>query len=385
MLAKMVRDFFANGGGRCWVVNVADRIEQSESQILMNEMFGLVDHKVPHGLEQLLRQDEVSIIVLPELDARIEEITPHVESQETPGPSCFVKCADIDGPLAAAQLPPQLITTRRLYTNQHILWAQRYLISRLQREHWRWFAILAPPQNRDPAQAVDWRQELTHNLEECQCAALYWPWVLSQAKPGAPVETLSPVGCIAGVFARRDLARGPHVAPANERLRTVVGLERNIDDGINGTVYDRGVNVIRSFAGRGTMVWGARTLLWETQDSRANPLAFVSGRRCLSAIERMAERIGQQAVFEPHSPLLRMQVSQAITGYLVRIFEVGALQGTTPEEAFYVRCDTSNNPQASVEQGQLICEVGVALAAPAEFIVFRVGRQEGLTEIEEVG
>lgn len=384
MLAKTVRDYFANGGSRCWIVNAGDRIEIAAAQALMNEMLGIADPNVHHGLELLLRQEEVSMVVLPELNARIVEETPRLSS-DVPGPPCFVPCACISGPIPNEQLPPVQQIHGRLYDDDEMLWAQRYVITRLQRERWRWFVIFATPENLDQDQVIQWRERLTRNLGECDLAALYWPWVRVQDKPGAQVETRSPVGFVAGIFARKDLAQGPHIAPANERVRAGVGLEHVVDDPINASVYDRGINVLRSRPGRGINVWGARTLFWKGRDSRSEPLSYVNARRCLSAIQRMAERIGQQVVFEPHSPLLRVQVSQAITGYLMRVFESGALLGATPDEAFFVRCDTSNNPPESVEQGQLLCEVGVALAAPAEFIVFRVGRREGITEIEEAG
>ncbi len=383
-LYKAVRDFFANGGARCWVVNIAQGLEQSQAQVLLNTMFGLTEMRKFHGLELLLRQTEVSLVVLPELDASIEGIQPAATIPGIGGPYCFVACADIPGPVPPGQLPSDKVGVGRLFTHSQILWAQRYLITRIQREAWRWFAILSPPDGLDQAQVIEWREALTQHMDEVDCAALYWPWVLAQDKPGAPVEKRSPVGFVAGIFARRDLEAGPHSAPANERMQAVVGLERSMDDAINAMVYDRGINVIRSFPGRGINVWGARTLMWQDRMSRTKPLSFINARRCLSAIERTAEQIGQQVVFEPHSPLLRVQLSQAIVGYLLTVYNTGALLGGTADEAFFVRCDSNNNPPELVEQGRLICEIGVALAAPAEFIVFRMGRQEGVTEIEEV-
>lgn len=384
MLATAVRDFFANGGARCWVVNVGRAIEAAQAQALLQEMLGLVDPEAPRGLELLLRQDEVSIVVLPELDARIEERQPRFLPGASVTSGRFFPCGRVAQPIPPAQQPPVTTTAGRLFDDAAVLSVQRYLLERLRRQHWRWFAILSPPAGRTEVEVIAWREALTRGMgEDCDHGALYWPWVLAQDRPGAAVEARSPVGFVAGVFARRDLARGPHIAPANETLRAVVGLERRIDDAINGPVYDAGVNVIRSFPGHGIQVWGARTLRWRDRDSRKNPLAFVNGRRSLSAIERMAERIGQQSVFEPHSALLRLQVSQAIAGYLASVFDSGALAGETAEQAFFVRCDHTNNPPESVVQGRLICEVGVALAAPAEFVVFRVGRTEGVTEIEE--
>jgi phage tail sheath protein FI len=252
--------------------------------------------------------------------------------------------------------------------------------------------LLAPPPGLGLVEALRWRQAIapappgtSDPNPNYQAAAFYWPWLLVQTIPGAPVATQSPLGFVAGVFARRDLALGPFAAPANESLEGVVGVELAIDDDLNGQAYDAGVNVIRTFPGFGQQLWGARTLACTDRDSLADrPLAFVNIRRGLSAIERSVERLGQPAVFEPNLPLLRAQLTQVVASYLETVFRSGALQGDTQDQAFYVVCNASNNPSEAVRNGQLLCEVGVAIAAPAEFIVFRVGRSEGVVEIQEV-
>jgi phage tail sheath protein FI len=137
------------------------------------------------------------------------------------------------------------------------------------------------------------------------------------------------------------------------------------------------VNVLRPFPGLGVQVWGARTLstdLW---------LQFVSVRRGLSAIERRAKLALDAVVFEPNTPVLWLQVVRQLVGVLQPVFDAGALHGATPAQSFYVRCDAALNPPEQVADGQLLCEVGVALAASAEFLVFRVGRLQGVVEVVE--
>jgi phage tail sheath protein FI len=112
-------------------------------------------------------------------------------------------------------------------------------------------------------------------------------------------------------------------------------------------------------------------------------MGWVNVRRCLSSIERNVERIGQDVVFEPNLPLLQLQVVSAVTGHLLDVLAAGALQAEEADEAFFVNCNTANNPPTVVDAGELICEIGVAIAAPAEFIVFRVGRREGVVELRE--
>ena len=380
-LGDTVREFFANGGSRCWIVNVAESIDADNAQALLNTMLGLDDLSNYTGLELLLRQDEVSIVALPELDATADVVV-EPEPVEVPGSPCFVRCRDDLGRTSVTD-EREVVVRNALYSDDDIQWAQRYLISRLQKNRWRWFAILSTPPGKTHSEAIEWRRNLVHNLGVCDVAGIYWPWVLTQKKPGADVEHKSPVGFVAGIFARRDLARGPHIAPANEALIGVVGLERLISDEVNGEVYDAGVNVIRVRAGRGIRLWGARTMLWDNPDSRYRALAFVNGRRCLTAIARTAESLGRRVVFQPHSPLVQVQLGQMLAAYLLKVYESGALMGESPEEAFFVICDTSNNPPESVANGELVCDIGVALAAPAEFIVFRVGRKNAVTEIQE--
>lgn len=134
---------------------------------------------------------------------------------------------------------------------------------------------------------------------------------------------------MAGIFAATDIAEGPSAAPAAKRLLGVVGLDVTVGDHENRTAYDAGVNVIRALPGRGILIWGARTLLWQDEMSRAEPLAFVNARRCLSAIARSAWVVGQPLVFQPNTTLPRIRLHQLMTGYLLQVFAAGALMGDT--------------------------------------------------------
>ncbi|MEO8699971.1 MAG: phage tail sheath subtilisin-like domain-containing protein [Kofleriaceae bacterium] len=377
MLASSVRAFFANGGARCWVVNVAPSVGALAAEALLVTMLG-VNERV--GLERLLLHSDVAIVGLPDLDAEIEE----ADTVERPLPPLadngrFQCCPAIRG--GGSSVATQRVVGRRLFTDEQVEFAQRYAIERCGRIKWRVFVVLAPPPGRTAAGALRWREAITRNVADTDCAALYWPWLRVQDKPGDAVRTRSPIGHAIGVFARRDLARGPHVAPANETLLDVVGLEHPVDDPITELVYDAGINVIRGFPGHGLQIWGARTLAW---DASKPVLGWINVRRCLSSIERNVERIGQASVFEPNQPLLQLQVASAVTAHLLDVLASGALRGDDQAEAFFVRCTPSNNPPSVVDAGQLMCEIGVAIAAPAEFIVFRVGRREGVVELQEV-
>lgn len=379
-LQAAVRDYFANGGRRLWIANVAESIDPARKQEFLNDMLGLGHALDPHGLELLLRQDEVALVALPDLDAVSEITEDRTDDGALPGNPCFRRCSTlVPTGIPQGHRAARAVSQERLFAADDLMAAQRYLIERLRREPWRCFAVLAPPPGLDAPQAVRWRERLTRGSEGADVAALYWPWLLTQDSPGAPTALRSPVGAVTGVFAATDISDGPHVAPANRRLTGVVGVERGIGDEDNRIAYNAGVNVIRAFPGQGILLWGARTLLWLDELSRGKPLAFVNCRRCLSAVARSTWVVGQPVVFQPNTALPRIQLHQMMTGYLLQVFASGALMGDLPDQAFFVEVV----PAEESPEGQIICRIGLALAAPAEFIVFRVGRQDGVIETAE--
>jgi hypothetical protein len=377
-LRDAVRAFFANGGARCWVVNVAARIEESEKLALLDAMLGWSGRT---GLELLLVEHrEVAIVALPELEAWITQDQTVELDGVLADQSRFRCCPSVRNLTVSSTERRQVVP---LFTPAEVLDAQRAFLARVGRDKWRVFALLTVPAGLSPGQVAAWRAALAGPLADPDAGALYWPWVSATERPGDAPVLQPPIGFVAGVYARRDLARGPHVAPANETLVSVVSVEHEADDEEHGKLNAAAVNVLRSFPNRGVQVWGGRTLAFGRND--LGMLGYVNVRRCLSAIQRTADFHGQRAVFEPNLPMTRFVLAQAISRYLVEVFRKGALQGATEEESFFVRCDASNNPPELVETGRLICDVGVAIAAPAEFIVFRLGRHDGVVEIQELG
>ena len=377
-LEPAIRDFFANGGGRLWIVNIPWDTETRDSGVFLNSMLGLGDDPDPHGLERLLRQDEVSIVVLPDLDMTRVVEDDRYEPPPNPGDPCFRPCPAANATPAASDFAAEVIatSTERVFDDDEVMWAQRYLVSRLARESWRWFALLTPPPGQSAQAAIDWKQRLTKGTEGAQHAALYWPWLLVQDSPGAPVQTRAPLGAVAGIFAAVDLDQGPHVAPANRPVLGAVATEIPVDDADNGITYDIGINVLRDFPGRGIELWGARTLHWQSHADRTEVMAYVSPRLCLNAIARTAEFIGRPTVFDPNDAILRIRVHQIMTDYLLRVFASGALMGEVAEEGFFVSVEAIDQS----DPGQIITRIGVALAAPAEFIEVRIGREIGVIE-----
>jgi phage tail sheath protein FI len=251
--------------------------------------------------------------------------------------------------------------------------------------------VYGPPNADDAARWIAQfrglaKQEGFATDQPMAAGALYWPWLQFQESVGAPVLEMPPSSYAAGIFARCDLARGPQVSPANETLEQVVGTTIAFGDEVHGRLYNPppdlagpvpSINVIRAFPGYGVQLWGARTLSTDTW------LSFIAVRRALTAIEIRMKAALDLLVFEPNTPALWLQITHATLGVLLPMFESGAMRGSRPEEAFYVRCDGSVNTPEAIAAGQLFVEVGVAIAAPAEFIVFRLGRREGVVEVLE--
>ncbi len=207
-------------------------------------------------------------------------------------------------------------------------------------------------------------------------AALYYPW-LSIPEPFPENLTIvrdyaiPPSGHVLGVYARTDIDRGVHKAPANEVVRGIVGLRRKINkeqqDILNP--YPVNINVIRDFRdnNRGIRVFGGRVI------SSDPDWKYVNVRRLLIFIEASIERGLQWVVFEPNAEPLWARVRRVITNFLTVVWRNGALEGIKPEEAFFVKCDRTTMTQAEIDNGQLIVLVGVAPVKPAEFVIVRIG------------
>ncbi|SDW52266.1 hypothetical protein SAMN05421504_101812 [Amycolatopsis xylanica] len=205
--------------------------------------------------------------------------------------------------------------------------------------------------------------------------ALYWPWIViadPAAQPGAAATvTVPPSGHVAGVMARCDDTVGVHKAPANETVRGAVDLDFALNDTEQGALNSRNINAIRRFPGGPPLVWGARTLTAGTQWRHVNV------RRLVSYVEDSIRQGIRWAVFAPNNKALWKGLERTITEFLTRVWEAGALFGTSAKEAFYVRITEELNPPAVRNLGQVVIEIGLAPTRPAEWIVLRIGLWDG--------
>ena len=188
-----------------------------------------------------------------------------------------------------------------------------------------------------------------------------------------------PSGHLAGIYSRVDGERGVHKAPANELVLGITGLSQNINRIEQGQYNERGINVIRVFKDRGIRVWGARTLATKSDPS----WKYINVRRLFIMVEQSIMMGSQWAVFEPNDQTLWKKLVRDVRAYLLRVWRAGALFGTTPEEAFYVKCDEETNPRYLIDAGQVNVQVGICPVKPAEFVIFNIGQWDGGGLIEE--
>jgi phage tail sheath protein FI len=229
------------------------------------------------------------------------------------------------------------------------------------------FAVLDVPRSKTASEAAAYRR----NFDSKQ-AASYYPWVTVKNPSGKPNQAphlnLPPSGFICGIYARCDLERGVFKAPANEVVHSAVGLERLITQSEQETLNLAGVNCLRHFSGKGYRVWGARTAASDPE------WKYVNVRRYFIYLEQSIDQGTQWAVFEPNAEPLWAKVRRAVSDFLIGEWRRGGLLGQKTEAAFFVRCDRSTMTQSDINNGRLICLVGVAPIRPAEFVMFRIGQ-----------
>jgi hypothetical protein len=329
-LGYAVRGFFENGGERCVVVPLrvdeAQRSPGALTQALKNlfrKDYFREDHR---GLRGMLDDiDAADLVCVP--DIMMEDIRASVETVFELQKQVLEYCKDMGERFAILDVLPGDATDVEENIGKSI-------------RHWQ---ELVPTEG-----------------------ALYFPWVRVKSLNGSGEQWVPPSGHVAGIYARTDARVGYHKAPANEIVEGVLDLQGDITDEIQSRVNEIGVNCIRSFARRGIRVWGARTL------SGHRNWRYVNVRRIFLTLVRWIEHNMNEWVFEPNEPSLWDRVRERLGGYCYELFERGALKGRDPAEAYFVKCDAEINPLEVREAGQLICEVGLAPIAPAEFILIRI-------------
>jgi len=312
-LALGVYGFFQNGGSRCFVVNVG------------------ADGNLASSLRCLEALDEIAIVCAPGLSdaASHDALLTHCE-----------KLGDRVAILDAADEVTNVELLKKVGT--------------------------ATSGERSGAEPAD--VGLRPRSSSGGYGAFYYPHLLIRDPiSGNATVSAPPSGYVAGIYARTDATRGVHKAPANEIVRGAIGLQRLVTREEQGELNRAGVNVIRFFPDSGIRVWGARTLADEASEWR-----YVNVRRLVNMIKDSIENGTRWTVFEPNDMTLWKSVERNVRAFLTMLWRDGALLGASPEQAFYVKCDSETNSAEVIDAGRLVTEIGIAPVKPAEFIVFRL-------------
>ncbi|WP_409238348.1 phage tail sheath family protein [Streptomyces sp. PA5.6] len=213
-------------------------------------------------------------------------------------------------------------------------------------------------------------------LRASSYAAVYGPWVLTADAAVAAVgatRLLPPGGALMGQFAKFDIDYGPHRTPAGQEaaLRSVYSTQFRFTDSQLDELNQAGINVIRRVPNAGFCAMGGRTV------KAGYPDRYIAVRRFLIHVRKLLVESTSFAVFQPNTPDLWASLAAIVTQRLTELTQAGQLKGNSPETAFRVVCDESNNTEQTVANGEVHIDVGIALTRPAEFIGIHIGQFEG--------
>lgn len=240
-------------------------------------------------------------------------------------------------------------------------------------EKQRAFYIIDAPSNRTLDDIAEWP-----SMPNSRNAAVYFPAVrIVDPRDGMRPRPMAPSGTVAGVYARTDATRGVWKAPAgtDATLKGVLGLTSPVNDTENGDINIKGINALRNFPVYGQVVWGARTT--KGANAEADEYKYIPVRRLALFLEESLYRGTQWVVFEPNDEPLWSQIRLNVGSFMQTLFRKGAFQGTTPKEAYFVKCDKEITTQDDINLGIVNILVGFAALKPAEFVVIQIQQMAG--------
>ncbi|WP_117212440.1 phage tail sheath family protein [Allorhizocola rhizosphaerae] len=329
-LSRAVYGFYDNGGGRCYVVNVPP------GEPLAGK------GKARSGLRLLEAIDEIAIVAAPGYTdpGSYEDLLAHCELMGD-------RMAILDGPESVGDV--ERLT--RVGSAQ---------------------APKAKKPEGDAASAPAAEDNAGLRPRQSDYGTFYVPWLVVRDPLSGDLVNTPPSGHMAGIWARTDTLRGVHKAPANEPVRGAVDLTYRVTKVEQDVLNPAGVNCIRHFPAEGIRVWGARTLAASASEWR-----YLNVRRLFNMLKESIGDGTRWIVFEPNDNLLWKSIRRDVSAFLTRVWRDGALQGRTPQEAFFVKCDEETNPAEVRDAGQVVTLIGVAPVKPAEFVIFKISQSSG--------
>jgi len=242
----------------------------------------------------------------------------------------------------------------------------------------RAFYIVDAPSGKKLTDIAIWANGASHSRN----AATYFPAIsISDPLDGFRLRPMAPSGTLAGVYARTDATRGVWKAPAgtDATLNGVAGISIPINDIENGNINIQGVNALRSFPTYGRVAWGARTM--KGADAQSDEYKYIPVRRLALFLEESLYRGTQWVVFEPNDEPLWAQIRLNVGAFMQNLFRQGAFQGSSPRQAYLVKCDRETTTQNDIDLGIVNILVGFAPLKPAEFVVIKIQQMAGQLEV----
>ncbi|NQY28527.1 MAG: phage tail sheath family protein [Flavobacteriaceae bacterium] len=347
--------FFANGGGPCYIVSVGKYTDTITGSVIVA------------GLAKLVKEDEPTLLVFPDAVSLDEANAKTLHEQ------ALLQCSDLQDRFVIMDTVKDTdasVTELRKVTGDLKYGAAYYphLETVLSYAYDDTKIVVTSDVTINNASGTAISSPKMSDLKIAN-SGLY-----NQAKASiAGIRVIvAPSGAMAGVYARVDSDRGVHKAPANVGLNYVIAptvkISHKEQEGLNvDPVAGKSINAIRTFTGKGTLVWGARTL-----DGNSNEWRYVPVRRFFNMVEESVQKASSRFVFEPNTANTWVRIQGMIENFLTQQWKAGALAGAKPEEAFYVSVGLGATMSAlDVQEGRMIIEIGMAAVRPAEFIVLR--------------
>ena len=340
------------------------------SQVTLGDFTGSADDR--RGLRLLEEIDEIAMLAVPDAVYRGAKVP-------TPQPPTIDPCLEAPG-VVAEEVPDDPTAVPQSLDENDSLKLQHAMIDQCVRLRYR-VALIDAPDNLPILKIQDWPATKGLLTRASRYAAIYYPWlkVPNVPKTDSSTRRVPPSGHVAGAYAYNDLTFGVQRPPANIELGFITDVGQSVSDAQQGDLNESNINVIRAFPGRGIRIWGARSLA-SRDDS---DWRFIHVRRLMSAIEETLERYSRWVVFRNNDRALRSSLKHSLEVMLQGIWARGGLKGGKPAQAFFVKCDETNNPPQVIDRGQLICQIGVAIAAPMEFIVFEIRQAAAGAQVVE--
>ncbi len=368
ILYYVMQMYFANGGGPCYVISTGDYASTP------SETHFATTWKVGPAFSKLVLEDEPTLIVMPELQllGADKAYGVYVLALE--------QCLNLQDRFVIMDVNPNIVTAPGPGVN-----TISELRDRIGTQNLKYGAAYYPDLVTSlayPASAVTFTGNATLGTTATMADAIAstdaniagaWLSVEKAVRKALDAQTITlpPSGAIAGVYAATDRSRGVWKAPANVSLNGVlkptVTITHDDQQDLNVPTNGKAVNAIRSFTGKGTLVWGARTLAGNDNEWR-----YVPVRRLFIMIEESVRKATEFVVFEPNDANTWLKVKTMIENYLSNLWKDGALAGAVPKDAFFVKVGLNQTMTAQdILEGKLIVEMGLAAVRPAEFVILK--------------